>query len=133
MNLFTYGTLIFADIWQCVVGHAAESTPAELSGYRVLGVVDDLFPVMIPGTTDDRASGVIYFDLTDQDLQRLDDYEAHLYERKEVYPVTEDGGSVACQTYLLREEYYSAATEEAWTPAWFAEHAKRQYMERLGS
>lgn len=132
MNLFTYGTLIFADIWQCVVGHAAESTPAELSGYRVLRVVDDLFPVMIPGTTDDRASGVIYFDLTDQDLQRLDDYEAYLYERKEVHPVTEDGSSVACQTYLLREQYRCAATDEAWTTNWFVKHAKADYLKRLG-
>ena len=133
MNLFAYGTLIFADIWQKVVGHVVESTPAELSGYRVRRVLDDLFPVMLSGTTEDRATGVIYYDLTDRELQLLDHYESHLYERIEVHPVAKDGASVACQAYLLREEYRSAATDEVWTTAWFAEHAKREYMKRLGS
>lgn len=132
MNLFAYGTLIFADIWQCVVGHEVESKTAELSGYQVRRVVDDLFPVMVPGTSEDIAQGVVYYGLTDRDVQLLDHYEAHLYERIEVQPLAEDGSSATCQTYVLREQYSSAASEEAWTTAWFAKHAKQEYIKRLG-
>ncbi|MEQ8211093.1 MAG: gamma-glutamylcyclotransferase family protein [Lacipirellulaceae bacterium] len=130
MNLFAYGTLIFEDIWQQVVGRAVKNGPAELQGYEVKRVVDDLYPVIQPAPAE-RASGVIYFDLTTTDLARLDQYESHFYERIEVHPVNEKNERITCQTYVLSESYSSLASEDTWTVQWFADHAKAEYMKRL--
>jgi gamma-glutamylcyclotransferase (GGCT)/AIG2-like uncharacterized protein YtfP len=47
MHLFTYGTLMFPEVWQAVVGRQFESTPAVAPGYQIFRVKDAVFPGII--------------------------------------------------------------------------------------
>jgi gamma-glutamylcyclotransferase (GGCT)/AIG2-like uncharacterized protein YtfP len=47
MHLFTYGTLMFPEVWQAVVGRQFETTPAQLPGYQIFRVRDAVYPGII--------------------------------------------------------------------------------------
>jgi gamma-glutamylcyclotransferase (GGCT)/AIG2-like uncharacterized protein YtfP len=47
LHLFTYGTLMFPEVWRVVVGKDFESTPAQLPGYQIFRVRDAVYPGII--------------------------------------------------------------------------------------
>ena len=47
LHLFTYGTLMFPEVWQAVVGKDFETTPAQLPGYQIFRVRDAVYPGII--------------------------------------------------------------------------------------
>ncbi|QDS99382.1 gamma-glutamylcyclotransferase family protein [Adhaeretor mobilis] len=137
MHLFAYGTLVFEDIWQLIVGRVVQSRAATLRGYEVRRAEGDLYPVMFESEVSDESSaienvpGFVYYDLTESEFQRLDDYESGLYYRRTVLPLLEDGTVIRCDSYVLPQRNLQYASELPWTQQWFAQHAKQRYMQRL--
>lgn len=99
-HVFTYGSLMFAPVWQRVVRSAYRSSAATLAGFRRFALVDETYPGMIEA---DGASvtGVLYFDVDAADLQALDDFEGTEYERRTVQVTTPAGAVVTAQTYVF--------------------------------
>jgi gamma-glutamylcyclotransferase (GGCT)/AIG2-like uncharacterized protein YtfP len=46
-HLFTYGTLMFPEVWRVVVAKNFETTPAQLPGYEIFRVAGALYPGII--------------------------------------------------------------------------------------
>lgn len=127
MQLFTYGTLMFAPVWQSVVGRNCAGTPAWLDGFRREGVHGAPYPVILPDSQAKRLEGLLYRGLRHSDLKRLDDYEGHLYRRQTVAVWSPELGEVRAQTYVLRPQWRRLASGRAWNPGAYQSQRMRPY------
>ena len=134
MNLFAYGTLMFPEIWNRVVGRADQEfrrQPASVRGMAVYRAAGEDFPVLVAGHADDVARGLVLFDLPEDVVAALDEYESDFYERVEVTATLDDGAIVPAQAYVLPDEHRAAATDERWTAEWFREEAMADYIQKF--
>ena len=98
-NVFTYGSLMFPEVWGRVVRGAYKAAPATLHGYARFAIVGETYPGMIerPGGS---VQGIVYFDVDAGDLAALDAFEGADYRRALVDAVMEDSVSAPVATYL---------------------------------
>jgi gamma-glutamylcyclotransferase (GGCT)/AIG2-like uncharacterized protein YtfP len=98
-HLFVYGTLQHPHVWRRVVTGEYHHAPGRLAGYKPSHIDGQVYP----GLIEDEASfaeGMVYMDISDQDLERLDAFEGPSYRRIEVVIDVEDGTDLRCHTYL---------------------------------
>jgi gamma-glutamylcyclotransferase (GGCT)/AIG2-like uncharacterized protein YtfP len=159
MHLFTYGTLMFPEVWQAVVGRQFETTPAQLPGYEIYRVAGALYPGIIavnpspygrgqvrdfsgsqpsaissqpssssssdsrPSTLDSGLSpipGLLYHNLDEDSLARLDAFEGHEYIRQSVTVLTDAGQQLPADAYIIPPNRRDILTGEIWTAEDFA-------------
>jgi gamma-glutamylcyclotransferase (GGCT)/AIG2-like uncharacterized protein YtfP len=130
MNLFTYGTLMFPEIWRRVVGREFPTLSATLAGYAVYCVANGVYPVMVVADPDEQVHGLIYLDVDAASMALLDEYESDLYERVLVTACTEDR-RIECETYVLPEARRSFASDEPWNAERFKSEGLSDYLRRL--
>src|SRR3954462_6399580 len=91
MHVFTYGTLMFPEVWPSVVGKSFETIHGRVDGYVVVRVEGAVFPGMTPAGDDAIARGVVYLDVDDASLDRLDRFQDDFYNRQAIPVSCEDG------------------------------------------
>jgi gamma-glutamylcyclotransferase (GGCT)/AIG2-like uncharacterized protein YtfP len=119
MNVFTYGTLMYPQVWQVVVGHSVATVTAQLAGYRVLRLTGVVYPGMVSASGDHAACGLVYLGIDDDSLARLDWFEGDGYVREQVRVSCADGADRDAFTYVVRDEQRAQLTDEPWTAADF--------------
>jgi gamma-glutamylcyclotransferase (GGCT)/AIG2-like uncharacterized protein YtfP len=130
MNLFTYGTLMFPEIWRRVVGRDFATLSATLVGYAVYRVRNGVYPVLVAADAGSQVRGLVYQDVDAGSLARLDEYESELYDRAAVIAFAGEQ-RIECETYLLPEARRSYASEERWDADRFKSEALADYLRRL--
>jgi gamma-glutamylcyclotransferase (GGCT)/AIG2-like uncharacterized protein YtfP len=75
VNIFTYGTLMFEEIWSQVTAGEYDRIPAILSGYDRKLARGEVYPVLYPSTDISLVEGFVYIGVTDVDLGKLDAFE----------------------------------------------------------
>ena len=115
-HVFTYGSLMFAPVWQRVVAARHRSCAANLTGYRRFALADETYPGMIEAAGG-SVTGVLYFDVNDADLRALDVFEGREYARRTVQVTTPAQEQVMAQTYVFLVPALLAAHD--WEPAAF--------------
>jgi len=128
MHLFTYGTLMFPEVWRRIAVREAVSEPAVLKGFATYLVKDSIIPGMIRSSNGDRVQGVLYRDVDDEMLFELDAYESNFYSREVVRATTRDGESVECQAYVIADSQREMLSDQPWDADWFAEHELAAYL-----
>jgi gamma-glutamylcyclotransferase (GGCT)/AIG2-like uncharacterized protein YtfP len=128
MHLFTYGTLMFPEVWRRIAVREAVSERAMLAGFAIYRIKNAVIPGMVRSENGDRVQGVLYRDLDDEMLFELDAYESDFYRRETVRATTDSGESVECQAYILPESRREMLTEEPWDADWFAKHKLAGYL-----
>ena len=115
MNIFTYGSLMFSEVWNKVVQGNYYSSSATLQGYRRFCIKNQSYPGLRQTGGQDKVSGIVYHDINNKDLKLLDAVEGGYYER---VPVTVDleNSSIKSHVYLIRDQYLYLATEKQWDP-----------------
>jgi gamma-glutamylcyclotransferase (GGCT)/AIG2-like uncharacterized protein YtfP len=81
-NIFTYGTLMFEEIWSQVVSGEYIKSPAILDGYDRKMARGKEYPVLYPHAPCSQVEGFVYLDVSDADLEKLDYFEGEYYFRK---------------------------------------------------
>lgn len=116
MHIFTYGSLMFPEIWQRVVRGDYRSAPAVAQGYARYALADDTYPGMI---VSEKASveGVLYFDVDAQDVAALDVFEGSEYRRDSIDVVINSGESAIACTYIFMAE--QRLSDLPWEPQGF--------------
>jgi gamma-glutamylcyclotransferase (GGCT)/AIG2-like uncharacterized protein YtfP len=114
MHVFTYGTLMFPEVWRAVVGRDFESAKAVASGYAIFRVRDAVFPGIVPAGEESAVRGVVYLDVDYASLQRLDAFEDNFYERRSVAVHCENGSWLEAQAYVVPEANRHVLTDEPW-------------------
>lgn len=117
MHVFTYGSLMYPEVWERVVRGRYRSSPATASGFARFAVKDETYPGMVP-TVDGSVQGIVYFDVAVEDVQALDAFEGEHYRRDAISVTLENGESTMAGTYIfLPVDMLSASP---WEPESFA-------------
>jgi len=128
MHLFTYGTLVFPEVWKRIAVRKFEGERATLRGFSIYRVKDAVFPGIVRSCVEDYVTGMLYRDLDGETLFELDAYESDFYLRETVQVTLEDGEEVECQAYLVPDSRRELLTDEPWDAQWFAEHKLEKYL-----
>lgn len=80
MHVFTYGSLMFPEVWSTVVLGRTRHEAATAPGYARFVVRGETYPgaIAAPGAS---LQGVLYHDVDAADLERLDRFEGADYRR----------------------------------------------------
>lgn len=121
MHVFTYGSLMFAPVWERVVRGSYRSARARLDAYARFAVRGQSYPGIVPMSAS-HVDGLLYFDVAANDLDALDRFEGAEYARTALTVRLEDGVlcEAAAYVYLIRENLASAPWQpERFDPAAF--------------
>jgi gamma-glutamylcyclotransferase (GGCT)/AIG2-like uncharacterized protein YtfP len=116
MHVFTYGTLMFSEIWRAVAGRPHASVRGHLTGFAIYRVRDAVFPGIVATTTGGVVQGVVYLDVDEDALSRLDRFEDEFYERMTLPVVCDDGIKREVEAYVVPEERRDVLTDAVWSP-----------------
>ena len=116
-HVFTYGSLMFPEVWSRVVAGDYRALSARLDGYARFEVRDQTYPGMVP-QQHAHVAGVLYLDVDGADLARLDEFEGDDYLRVSCDVSCDDGVARPAQTYVFRLPAGLLKTE--WRPDAFA-------------
>lgn len=115
-NLFAYGTLMLPEMMHQLLGKEIQSIPGTLNGYACYEVKHQIYPAIV-ALDGSNVTGIVYQNLRNGDLTKLDEYEGEMYERKTVQVRLNDGTNLPCQTYVCKEEYISYLDNKLWNPS----------------
>jgi gamma-glutamylcyclotransferase (GGCT)/AIG2-like uncharacterized protein YtfP len=129
MHLFTYGTLMFPEVWRRIAVREVVSERALLNGFAIYRVKDAIIPGIVRAQDGDCVEGVLYRNLDEEMLFELDAYESEFYSRELVKVITDNGQTVDCQAYVVPDNRRDMLTDERWDPDWFAQHKLASYLD----
>jgi hypothetical protein len=110
---------MFPEVWERVVGTDHRHEPAVLFGYVARRIRGEIFPSLVDSLATDSVRGIVYLDLDDDTLARLDLFETDFYRRIPVTVKLDSGRSAEAQTYIVTQRNVSALDEARWEPERF--------------
>lgn len=120
MHVFTYGTLMFPEVWRAVVGKQYETAAATATGFEIYYVRDAVYPGII-ATAHGAVAGLIYFDVDAESLARLDVFEGVDYHRQPIEVTRSDNGQILqADAYVIPPANRHLLTNESWSAEKFA-------------
>ncbi|BDD87476.1 gamma-glutamylcyclotransferase family protein [Desulfofustis limnaeus] len=128
MHLFTYGSLMFPAVWQRVAHETYHRRRAVLPGYFRRAVKGATYPVVYPATTTSEVEGVLYYQVTDDDLKRLDRFEGDYYQRRSESVRLSDGQLINAEVYVLKEEFRFIASDHDWDQKRFEQEGLSSFL-----
>lgn len=128
-NIFTYGSLMFPEVWERVVGSTYPVSPARLDGYLRRQARAEIYPVIVQQGAGNHVEGMLYFGVSTKDLARLDRFEGEYYVRRSVEVfASREGISCEAFTYVLSERYRHLLSDSDWDPGDFLEHGLHRFL-----
>ena len=122
-HLFTYGSLMFEQVFSKLIAHEYQKSTATLRGFIRKAVVNERYPVVYRNEASDRVDGVVYFELMDRDLRRLDAFEGDFYQRQQETIVIPEGREICAEVYVVKDCYRHIASGIEWDPERFFKKA----------
>jgi len=110
MNLFAYGTLMWPEVLESVIGRPMTGIPATLDGYRRVRIKGAHYPAIF-SSCDDDVAGVLYDGLSQADFRKLDRFEGQEYERLTVCVAVKEA-----EVYVLSPACMHLADGRSWHP-----------------
>ena len=127
MNVVTYGSLMFGEVMFALLNHDFPSEAVLLTNYARFKMAGKRYPGLI-WTPGEKVQGRIYFDLDDDSLDVLDQFEDEAYERKVLEINTQSRGIVSARGYVIPEEGKEFLSADAWSPDEFLEVHLQEYI-----
>jgi gamma-glutamylcyclotransferase (GGCT)/AIG2-like uncharacterized protein YtfP len=119
------------DIMEEVAGGRYHAEPGVLKGFRRRVVRGELYPGIHP-RENCEVPGVVYRGITPDAWRRLDAFEGVLYERRELSIILHDGGEIRAGTYVVKPEFVSRLSPEAWHLEEFLKNGKALFRKSYG-
>lgn len=126
-DVFTYGTLMDAEIMTRVCGEHPDSEPAAAAGYRRRRVTDEPYPAIAPDPSD-SVEGLLYRNVSGDALARLDQFEGDLYRRQPIEIEGKHGHMQTAEAYVIKPEYAHLMSHDEWTMSWFQDRGKAAFV-----
>ena len=98
-NVFTYGSLMFPVVWDRVVRGLYRSGEATIHGFQRLRIRGEHYPALIINANAGVLIGRVYYDVSAEDIARLDQFETSEYARVSI-AVTIAGEAFVADAYL---------------------------------
>ena len=130
MCFFFYGTLLDAEVRDCVLGPhqgAVTLTPAILEGWQRVYVRGRSYPVVTPARGD-RVEGLLARSLTPRAARLVRLFESDEYNEVILPVVTEDGAVIEARLFVARHR--SLATTRPWRPEPWRQRHRAAFLKR---
>jgi hypothetical protein len=114
MNVFVSGPLMFRDLIKAVTGKVFTVESGVLHGYAQFTIKDEGQSAMIP-FPDRMVEGVVYLDVDDDSLARIDAFQGNRFEREEVTVEAENGEWLEASAYCLKQRRRKILSAEEWS------------------
>jgi gamma-glutamylcyclotransferase (GGCT)/AIG2-like uncharacterized protein YtfP len=115
-HIFTYGSLMFAPVWQRVVRGRCRFAAATLHGYARYAVVGESYPGLV-AQAEASVDGILYFDVRADDVAALDLFEGPDYRRESVSVCLPTDKKINAHTYIYSNT--EALVHAPWRPEQF--------------
>lgn len=127
-HVFTYGSLMFADVFERVVRQRYKREHAQVKHFKRRAMRSETYPAVLPGYHHKPLEGVTYLDVSACDLRRLDIFEGHYYQRQRVLVHLSDSQEdVRAYLYVLKPRYRHLVSKYDWS----ADHFERVHLQRF--
>lgn len=126
-HLLTYGSLMFSGVWKRLIKGDYKAERATINGYARRCVKGDEYPVIFPAK--ESVTGVVYFDISEEDMKILDAFEGDFYERRTLIASLGNHQSVQVEVYVLKEQYYHIIDDKPWSEAYFAQEGIKRFLD----
>ena len=113
MNVFTYGSLMFPEVWRRVAGQDHCAAPATLAAHAAWKVRGQSYPGLTEAP-DEATKGIVYFEVEPEAAGRLDTFEGSFYTRVPVSVRLSDGRMIPAQVYLVNKAFRNSLSDERW-------------------
>jgi gamma-glutamylcyclotransferase (GGCT)/AIG2-like uncharacterized protein YtfP len=114
--LFVYGTLLFPDVLQALLGRRPDSRPATATGWRVATLPSRVYPGLVSGSG--SVNGRLITDLTRAEWRILDTFEDDTYELRQITLL--DGPDAWAYVYT--------SDDGQWLRSWDAERFLSEHL-----
>ena len=119
---------MFDRVWSVVVEGTYRKTDARLYGYQRRKIRGETYPALIPGTDADQVTGVVYLNIGQRDVARLDRFEGAYYSKKEAICLLPNGSRMSAWVYVFNDKFIDLVEPQAWDPTWFEKNGLRAFM-----
>ena len=128
MKIFAYGTLLIPSVMCAVTTREFLFKNAILRGYARFTVKGESYPGIIP-VTDAVTQGILYFDVDELSLERLDAFEGDLYQRTPVLTEMEGGEILNAEAYVIKPKFRNHLSSSEWNMKEFAQKHLETFLE----
>ena len=125
--VFTYGTLLFPEVFAAVTGRVFVGQNATVTGLLRYGVREAVFPGAVLGRNESLA-GRVYLDVDPRTLARLDRFEDELYERRPIRAQLADGRVIEADVWVVPPENVGELDGQPWDPEQFRRRHLSRYL-----
>lgn len=129
-NVFVYGTLLVPAVMQAVAGRTYHTLRATLPGYARYQVRDQVYPGIV-ASRGKSVDGLLYLTVDEQGMQRLDEFEADIYERLAVRVVTSSGDAINACAYVMAPRYEHLLSNYHWDLEKFKRRHLQSYLANI--
>ena len=126
-RLFCYGTLQVPEVIKAVTGRTYPKNPAVLAGYAIYKVKDTEYPGIIRAR-DRETAGLVYEDVSQNDLAVLDLFEGNFYTRKLLEVRFSDDDKAKAWVYVISDRHKDILTDEKWMLSDFVNDGLKRFM-----
>ena len=119
---------MIADVMYAVTTREFRFVDAILRGYARFMVKGASYPGIIPATNA-VTEGIIYFDVDELSLERLDIFEGDLYQRTPIRAETQGGKILNVETYVIKPEHRDYLSLQKWDVAEFIQNSLEAFLE----
>jgi len=127
MKIFVYGTLLIPSVMYAVTAREFRFKNAILRGYARFTVKGESYPGIIPAT-DAVTEGIIYFDVDESSLERLDAFEGDLYQRTPILAESKGGEIINAEAYVIKPQFSGYLSSEEWNANEFAQKYLKAFL-----
>lgn len=125
-NLFTYGSLMCDNIMCQVSGEKPKHQKAFLNDFFCSQIHGETYPGICL-YSGHRVEGVLYYDVSQSALARLDSFEGEYYKRKEITAHCPPHKEIPAAAYVIKPQYTHLLTGKTWHYEEFLRHGKKNF------
>lgn len=114
------------DIMLHVSGERPSHQKARLNGFFCSKLHGETYPG-IYADVEHSVEGVLYFDVSQSALARLDRFEGDYYQRNEITVLCSSQGKILATTYIIKPQYSNLLTGKLWNYEEFLQHGKKEF------
>lgn len=127
-HVFVYGTLLIPDMMQVVTGRIHESVPAVVRGYNRYSLLGRVYPGIV-ADANEAVAGLVYLDVDDDSLARLDYFEGPEYVRQQLSVHLDGGETLTAHAYVVPPTKRSLLSDRSWNLEEFCEHGLAAFLQ----
>lgn len=128
VHVFTYGSLMYPQVWERVVSGKYRSDELQISGFQRKSIRGEIYPALV-AQSGGAVLGRVYWHVRENDLVRLDFFEGDAY-RRQVIPAAFGGNTVEAQAYLWRPSMRARLSDNVWDPEHFEKVGLKPFLHR---